>query len=289
MTDERRRSIRIRRSGLLRDRLGDIDRLAIKFAESEDEHRQVFSMLHDEYLRKGYLAKESSHGLLYDLYSLLPNTVIFVAKSYLNVVSSLSEISDTEAFGLPMDDLYRRELDALRQQGRKIVEMSALVTPQKLQWRNLFLYLARVAYWYSIYLGVNDMCIAVNPKHVNFYKSIFLFEDFGPVRHYPKVNAPAVALRINMDTIREKIIAAYDQLDFECDLYGYFYTMSGSVDEFYEHPWDGRLNGSEGDPFIRKAELVRSFIRQKESVCHDLTAIQKDYLLEHYQELAADL
>ena len=235
------------------------------------------------------MTKALTDDILYDLYSLLPNTVVFVAKSYQTVVSSLSEISDTEAFGLPMDDLYRQELDALRQQGRKIVEMSALVTPQKLQWRNLFLYLARVAYWYSIYLGVNDLCIAVNPKHVNFYKSIFLFEDFGPVRHYPKVNAPAVALRINMDTIREKIIAAYDQLDFECDLYGYFHTMSGSVDAFYDHPWDGRVNGSEGDPFIRKVELVRSFIRRKKSLCHNLTTTQKEYLLQYYPELANDL
>ena len=275
---ERRRTIRIKRSGLLRWKLEDIDRPAIKFAETIDEFSQAFSLLHDIYLQMKYLSKPKPHGMLFGIHALLPETVVFVAKSYQTVISTLTEIFDTEQFGLPMDIIYRDELDGLRAQGRKIVELSALVTPSKLRWRNLFMYLSQVMYQYSIYRGIDDLCIAVNPKHVRFYKSIFLFEDLGPERLYPRVDAPAVALRINMDDIRSKSLEIYGALEFECNLHTYFHRMTGlkPLDESIGIPADVSPASAPGGP--RRVEIVRYFLEKDSSLVQALSSEQRGFL-----------
>jgi hypothetical protein len=284
--NERRRTIRITRSGLLRNKLDDIDRPAIKLAETPEEIGKAFSLLHDVYLQMGYLSAKKDHGMLYGIHSLLPETAIFVAKSYLDVVSTLTEIFDSEFFGLPMDVIYQKELDALRSKGRRIVEISALVTPKEMRWRNLFLYLARVMYKYSTYRGVNDLCISVNPRHVHFYKNILLFDDLGPERHYPKVNAPAVALRVNMDDIEERMEDTYGELDFDCNLYAYFLQMTGQKphgDEMTDCPTE--LHTSDGRGQLLSSEVVLPFFQQEKSLLEELTPDQRGFLNRVYPGL----
>ncbi len=290
---ERRRTVRIKRSNLLDLKLDDIDRPAIKIAETQDEYEQSFRLVHDTYLRMGYLKDPQPHGMLFSAYSLLPETVIFVAKSYLTVISTLTEIFDTDAFGLPMDAIYKPEVDTLRAQGRRVVELSALVTPPKLRWRNLFMLLAQVMYQYSVYRGVDDLCIAVNPKHVRFYKDILLFEDFGPERHYPRVDAPAVALRVDMHHIADRLKAVYDSGDLDCNLYLYFHRMTGLL------PWDPEKTPVPTEtaaadaasdlpaPFMngRKAQIVRHFFHLSPSLWEALTPVQRDFLSAHYPAL----
>jgi hypothetical protein len=134
-----------------------------------------------------------------------------------------------------MDSIYHDELEGLRREGRKISEIGALATKNEFRWQNLFMYLCRVMYWYSNFKKVDDLCIAVNPKHVIFYTSIFLFEEFGPEKTYPKVDAPAVLLRLDMHKIKGRLENAYAKQDFECNLFDYFHRINGShVEDFPE-------------------------------------------------------
>ena len=222
---ERRRTVRIKRSALLKTKLDDIDRPAIKFVENRDEFSQAFHIVYKEYLKSGFIPEPKDTEMLYNIYHLLPEATVFVAKSYLTVVSTLTQIFDSDLFGLPMDSLYRKELDSLREEDRKIAELTSLATQKSFRWKNLFMYLCNVMLWHAMYHGINDLCITVNPKHVRFYKTIFLFEQFGPEKHYPKVNAPAVPLRLNMDNIGKKAKDTYGAVDFECNLYDYFFRI----------------------------------------------------------------
>ena len=272
---ERRRTVRIKRSALLRDNLQDIDRPAIKFAETRDELEQTFSLAYREYSKSGYISEPKPSKLLFSIYNIHPETVVFIAKSYLTVISTLTLIFDSELFGLPMDVIYREELDALRSQKRKVAELSALVTPKEARWKNIFMQLCQVMYHYTFYKEVDDLCITVNPKHVRFYKTIFLFEDLGPERYYPKVNAPAVALRLNMDTVEKKLKDAYNALDFECNLYTYFHKIAGK-------------EKSEGDSTGLTKErpldikTARYFL-SKEDVLKGISPAQREYIESVYR------
>lgn len=272
---ERRRTVRIKRSALLKDNLQDIDRPTIKFAETTDELEQTFSLAYKEYSKSGYIPEPKPSKLLFSIYNMQPETVVFIAKSYLTVISTLTQIFDSELFGLPMDVIYRKELDTLRSKKRKVAELSALVTPKEARWKNIFMYLCRVMYEYTFYKGIDDLCITVNPKHVKFYKTIFLFEDLGPERHYPRVDAPAVALRLDMDTIKKKVKNTYNALDFECNLYTYFHKIAGkkkSEDNFTvlikEKPLD--------------IETARYFLSKDINLLNDLSSAQRKYIESVY-------
>lgn len=230
---ERRRTVRIKKSALLAESLNDIDRPALKIADNQDELQQAFAIVHEEYLKTGYISKPKSHKMLFSIYNFLPHSVIFVAKSYLTVVSTLAQIFDSKLFGLPMDVIYREELGELRSANRKIVEIGSLANLKSFKWKNLFLYLIKLAYWHSVYQNVNDWCITVNPKHVPFYETVLLFKQFGPQKYHPKVNAPAVLLRLNIDEYKDKLKEIYNDFDFDCNLFRYFHRIGIQKTEIY--------------------------------------------------------
>lgn len=283
---ERRRTLRIKRSGLQKNELHDLDRPAIKFAENRQELEQSFALVYQVYLQKKFITEPKPHKMLYSIYSLLPQTVHIIAKSYLRVISNLSVIPDTPEFGLPMDVIYRPELDRLRSQGRTIVELSALATPREHRWKNMFHYLVQVMYWYCVYKGVDDVCIAINPRHVRYYKGLFPFQELGPQRHYPRVDAPAIALRaINEESPRQQMMKVFQELEFDNSLYSYFYLMTGQApgkDTPFLEPEDLDIftNPIRSDP-----ETIQYLIRTEPEVLDGLSMKQKQALNKWYPGL----
>ncbi len=286
---ERRRTLRIKRSGLNKQELQDLDRPALKFAETRDEIEQVFSLVYRIYRQKKFITDPKPHKMLYSVYSLLPETVHIVAKSYLSVISNLTQIFDTPEFGLPMDVIYKPELDALRGRGRKLTELSALATPREHRWKNVFHYLVQVMYWYSIYKGVDDVCIAVNPRHVRYYKSIFPFENLGPVRHYPRVDAPAIALRAKVLESKDLMIRICRDLEFDTPLYSYFNEIAGRAPDskMAEHLPEEFMTSGTHKGF--DTDTVAYFIDRDRLILEGLTPEMKQALNTWYPGLGLKL
>ena len=282
LLQERRRSVRLRRSAMLRAKLDEIDRPNIKIAETQDELAQSFSLVYREYLDSGYITTPHSSEMHLNVYNFLPQTCVYIFRSYLKVISTLTQIFDSDLFGLPMDALYRPELDALRAKGRKITELSALATPKETRWCNLMVFLSKTMFEYSRLVNVDDICIMVNPKHVNFYKTMFLFDDFGPERFYEGVGAPAVALRIDMDTIEEKLSEKYQDFDVDGNLHAFFCKMNTTMQElqsgwtFHEkrHPMD--------------ADIAKVFFEVRPEVSANLSLMQRQYMLKFYPFLSTN-
>jgi hypothetical protein len=280
-TEDRRRTIRVKRAALLRGNLDQIDRPSIKIAETRDELEQAFSLVYNEYLSEGYIKDPDRSGLHFSIYHILPETVVFVFKSYLKVISTLTLIFDSETFGLPMDVLYRKELDALRRhRKRRLVELSSLATAKDARWHNLFMYLNRALVWYAMYRNATDLCIMVNPKHVDFYKLILLFKDLGPLQYYSKVSAPAVALRLDLDDVHDKFRETYSALDFDCDLHSFFFNVTTT-----------QVASVDGKDLIVKKhrtldiDTVRYFFIEKKNILKTATPEQMDYVRSIYPEL----
>lgn len=273
---DRRRSVRLRRSAMLRAKLDEIDRPNIKIAENRDEWAQSFALVYKEYLASGYIQKPHSSGMHLSIYNLLPTTCVFIFRTYVTVISTLTQIFDSELFGLPMDALYRPELDALRSRGRKITELSALATPKETRWCNLMVFLSKTMFEYSMMNKIDDICIMVNPKHVNFYKTMFLFEDFGEERFYPGVGAPAIALRINMEHIENKASEKYKDFDVDDNIHEFFYKMKSTLLEL-NNGWtfyDKRPPMDEVD--------ARFFFNSRPDICEKLTPRQMEHLTRLY-------
>lgn len=237
------------------------------------------------YLRKKYIRQEKSHGMLYSIYSLLPDTAHIVAKSHLQAISTLTQIFDCGTFGLPMDSIYKKELDEIRDQGRKIIELSALATPREHRWKNIFLYLVQVMYWYSVYSEVDDVCIAVNPRHVRYYKHMFPFEMFGPERNYARVEAPAVGLRGKVKESMEQMMQFCVDLGFDTPLYAYFYRMTGRKPQGDIPFLDPEAFNITVQAAKKDTDDVQHFIALDPGILQGLSDKQKGFLLKAYPGL----
>ena len=129
------------------------------------------------------------------------HTDVFVARLGNAVGATLSLLCDSSR-GLPADALYRADLAALRAEGRRLAEVSALAVDA--QWRGAALALVRplvqlVGIYARDIAGVDELCIAVHPRHAPFYEHAFGFTRFGVEKSYSAVNgAPAVGLRLDL-------------------------------------------------------------------------------------------
>lgn len=205
----------------------------IKWAETHGELKQAFTLVHDEYLKLGYINKPDPSGMFFGIHNLLPDTVTLVVKSDSNVVATLTQVPDTRQYGLPMDKIYETELNTLRCKGRRLAELCGLVTSKKLRLKNLYMQMSRIMYTHAFCNGVEDFCIMVNPKHVAFYKLIFLFDQLGPEKFYPALGVPAVALHADLNKMKARLKEKYGLLDCDCNLYSYMHTPHGP----HNLPW----------------------------------------------------
>lgn len=218
-----RKSKRIRRfasKGLF----GPIERDAIvKWAERDQEFLQSFNLLYKRYLELDYIKERKQFPFHCNKQSLLPKTkkAILVRRNV--VICTLDIVKDSRSNGLAMDAIYNDELNSLRSQGRKLCEVGSLSCSRDACWQNSFMPLFRVAFWHAMNNEVNDICIMVNPKHESFYKNILGFESLGEEKDYLGVNAPAIALRMNLDHCEQAVRNAYHGFSTENSLYSYLY------------------------------------------------------------------
>lgn len=273
---ERRRSVRLRRSAMLKAKLEEIELPNIKLAETHDELAQSFALVYKEYLASGYITSPHPTEMHFSLFNFLPSTCVFIFRTYLTVISTLTQIFDSDIFGLPMDVLYKHELDTLRAKGRKITELSALATPREVRWCNLMVFLSRTMFEYSRMNKVNDICIMVNPKHVSFYKTMFLFEDFGPERFYAGVGAPAVALRIDMDNIEQNLLEKYRNIEMEGDLYSFFCKLNSTLEELQ----NGYTFHEKRHPL--ESDSAKSFYQARPEIFDNISLRQRETLRSIY-------
>ena len=275
---ERRRTIRIRRSALTAAKLGDLDRPSIKIAETLDELSQAFKLIYAEYNSQGYISTPHPKQMLYGVYNFLPKTCVFIFQSYKDVISTISYTPDTKLFGVPMDSLYKNELDELRIQGRKIVEIGSLATERSVRGKNVVMYLYKAVINYAFLTKVSDLCLMVNPKHVRFYSDIMLCEQLGDEKFYDAVNAPAVAMRVNFDTYQEKLKAVYGDSEVETDLGSFFLKMNySSVDPDIE-AIDVERNQ------LLDYDAARDLLMHKPTILEGLTQKQYEYIERMYHK-----
>jgi hypothetical protein len=158
-------------------------------ARDVDDFDGAFRLLHDRYVAGGFMAPHPT-GRRLALYNALPSTKLFVARAEGRVIGTISLVQDS-SLGVPMDQIYRDELDALRARGRRFGEASTLTVDPAYRassfailmrlYRLLIVYAAKVA-------RLNDVCLTVAPHHGRFYRTFFGVRELGAPRPYPRVN-----------------------------------------------------------------------------------------------------
>jgi hypothetical protein len=132
---------------------------------------------------------------------------IFAANAQGHILGTLTLGLDSAA-GLMADEMYKAEVDAARSGGGRAAELVRLAVDTCQEAREVLASLLHMAYLCGrVIHGVTDAFIEVNPRHVTYYRRLFGFEIAGAPRTCPRVNAPAVLLRLRLERIHQ---AAHD-------------------------------------------------------------------------------
>jgi hypothetical protein len=162
--------------------------IEVKIASERAEWEQAFRLVADNYRARGYEAADSG-GVRFTPYHALPDTATFVAKHDGEVIATLSLVPDNFLLGLPMQDVYNAEIEGLRREGRRLVEVTTFAD-RDLPLREfvpVFVALLRVMVQWGISEGADTWVISVIPRHSTFYRRMLGFASLGPPRAHPCV------------------------------------------------------------------------------------------------------
>jgi hypothetical protein len=203
-----------------------VDAFDFGLAHDTDSFDQSSRLVHDRYVESGYMQPHPS-GRRLSLFHALPTTSVIVVRDGSRVAATLTLIEDA-TLGLPMDELYRQELNLLRVRGRRLSEVSALALDPRYRAHgvSIVMRMMRVTYAFAAIIARrDDICIAVNPRHVDFYRNALNFQTLGALKRYKTVNgAPAVAMRLDLEWARERMLRLQSGQPPDMELEEFFFS-----------------------------------------------------------------
>jgi hypothetical protein len=191
----------------------------IRCADTRGQRSKSGLLIERMYSWRGY-KHEASAELARDL-----DQVTLQAFSGEQVFGTLTLAFDSET-GLAADALYRDEIDAYRNAGAEVCELTRLAIDPQHGSKDLLGALFHLAYIYGSALRqVTDVFIEVNPRHVSFYKRMLKFRQAGELKMSPRVQAPAVLLHLEVEYVARQIERyGGHREESQRSLYPYFFS-----------------------------------------------------------------
>ena len=170
----------------------------VRLATTEDRRKSASLLIEKMYSWRGYEADTLSQD---------PNKITLVAYQEDRVVGTLTLGLDSPN-GMVVDQLYKAEADQLRAEGRNICDVTKLAIDQDIKSKNVLgaLFHLSVIYGRNIH-NATDFLIEVNPRHALFYKRMIGFVPFGEEKLCPRVNAPAVLLKLDLEYANQQVLS----------------------------------------------------------------------------------
>ncbi len=188
----------------------DID---YRIASTQSERAAAFRLVYRSYLEAG-LGEPNRQGMRVTPYHLLPTTEVFLASIEQEAVFTMSLVTDGR-LGLPMESIYADVVHERRQQGLLVGEVSCLADRRdhSREFFPVFLRLSRLLAQYAWRRGVDQLLVAVHPRHARFYRRLLAFDVIGEQRSYPTVrDHPAVPLALDLAKLHRTRCEAFQTL-----------------------------------------------------------------------------
>lgn len=188
--------------------------IVVKVASTHAEWQAAFRLVRENYDECGY-EPPSTKLLRFTPYHALPDTTVFIAKAAGDVVATFTLVPDNRPLGLPLEGLYEEEVKQLRNQGRRIAEVTSLAANRITQREFVHVYEAmiRLNMQYHVHHGGDTWVLTVNPRHSMFYQRALGCLPLGPRRSYQAVQGhPAEAFWLDCDLMKSNAPEMYTKV-----------------------------------------------------------------------------
>ena len=217
----------------------------IRLATSHGHRRQGSMLVRRMYSWRGYEIGSRSYDPMQG------NEISLQACGPQGVFGTLSLRLDSPS-RLRADELYRLEIDAFRDRGRVVCEMTGFAVDRDYGSREVLACLFHLLYLYAHRRhACSDLFIEVNPRHVGFYQQRLRFRIAGPQRTCVRVAAPAVLLHLDLEYVEALLRrAAHDRSVTARSLYAFFFAPheeEGIVRRILGDTDDGRVPAATAD------------------------------------------
>ena len=251
-----------------------LNKISFTVTRTKKELEDAAALVHREYAKKGYIKKSDSR-LRLAIYNAHPNTTTFIAEAGNEVIATTTVIPDSP-LGLPMDEVYRDELNQMRKGNKKLCEISMLASDTELfsdgismmlNSKKLFLVFSLFKHIFDYtreYIKPDYICLTINPRHKLTY-DFLRCKDLGGVKSYRGVNeAPAVAKYVDLNSIEKE----YKTEDMK-GLYKMFFQRKTELAKFV-------------DKYTYSFQDLKYFFVEKTDILKSACSSQIEYLAKCY-------
>ena len=191
----------------------------IRLADTESGRNSASMLINKMYAWRGY---GSAHQV-----KASPSRITLTASDKEKVIGTVTLGIDSEE-GLLADEIFKPEIDARRNAGGKVCELTKLAFDPDIRSKFALASLFHIVFIYGRRMhNCTDVFIEVNPRHRRFYETMLGFRRQCEIRTNPRVNAPAVLLWVDIGYVEEQIHkygGTSDNPDTTRSLYPYFFS-----------------------------------------------------------------
>lgn len=146
----------------------------VEAIHSEEKMSQVEELVFERYKIKNFCSDR------FEIKNALTKKNKITLAAYeknLELVATVSLVFDIEKRKLPCEHVFKNELDQLRQQNRKLVEMTKLATVNGKE--EVIFYFLVLIVLFTQKSNYSDMIAMIETKHISYFNSLFRFEVIG--------------------------------------------------------------------------------------------------------------
>ena len=191
--DDRRMAL-LKRAGLFSN---DTHGAKITRAASLEDLSEAYRLVHDVFVERGYI-RPQANGYRIRVFEAMPETATFVAKCGSEMVGVTSVLVDSPDLGLPSDQVFGPEIDALRAQGRQVCEGTNWLVAESHRKSAVMSELMRSSFAHAMAEGCTDFIGSVSPGHARFYGLLGFETLAGPKNYSNEVEDPVVLVRLDL-------------------------------------------------------------------------------------------
>ena len=180
--------------------------LSYSCAENLEDVKKAWSLVHDRYLEIGLINK-NNEGVHTTKYAIGPHSCVVLGRDNFNINCTMTMFYDNPK-GLALDTIYSKNLEYLRNNGGRLLEVGMLAEHKNSTCRGIdnLMNMMHWAIYFGLHNDITDIVIGVHPKHVAFYIRYYGFEEFASRKNYPLVlDNPVVILRLVLKELFSKV------------------------------------------------------------------------------------